>query len=333
MIFITGANGFLGSFIVRTLLQKGVKNIVALKRENSDLSLVQDFANNINWVDGDILDMLLIEKYTKEASVVIHCAGKVSFDKSDKEVLYQVNVEGTRNMVNACLKNEVRQLIFVSSISTFGFHKSNGIISETSKKTFTAMPSQYALTKYLAELEVWRGNTEGLATLIINPSVILGPGNWYNSSVRLFHYVWKENLFSVNGYMNCVDARDVAEIIYRLMKHQSSGEQFIINAERITYQDLFAIIARHFNKRAPRIKLSRAALFLLFKLDQVRTLITGKKALITKEIKNATKSTLRFSSGKVKDQLDFDFRPIDETIKWACTELCKSTPVKKSGTV
>jgi dihydroflavonol-4-reductase len=321
MIFITGANGLLGSFIARSFILNGEESVVALKRANSDLSHLEGFNDKIQWVEGDILDMVLLEKQTIGVKAIIHCAGKVSFDKHDKEELYQVNVEGTKNIVNACLKNGIPNLLFVSSTSTFGSQKSNGTISECSKKNMASLSSNYAITKYLAELEVWRGNIEGLRTLIVNPSVVLGPGKWQNSSVRLFDYVWKENLFIVDGYMNCVDARDVAEIIYKLYQSNISGEQFIINAERISYKDLFVRIAMQFKKKPPGIKVPLPALELLHGLDQFRSFCTGKKAVVTREIKNAAKGTPHFNNSKIRKAIDFDFRSVEETIQWTCREL------------
>jgi dihydroflavonol-4-reductase len=321
MIFITGATGLVGSHIARFFLANGEGPLVALKRGSSDLSHFDGFAEMITWVDGEILDVMLLEELTKGAKAIIHCAGKVSFDKNDKKELYQVNVEGTRNIVNTCLRNGIPNVLFVSSISTFGSIKTSGPILEKSKKNISTLSSNYAITKYLAELEVWRGNMEGLRTVIVNPSVVIGPGNWQNSSMRLFEYVWNGNIFTLDGHMNCVDARDVAEIIHRLYHLDISGEQFIINAERITYKDLFVQIARQFKKKPPLIKVPQAALDLVYRLDQCRSFITGKRALVTREIKNATKSSLLFNNSKIRSTLEFDFRPIDEAIRWTCQEL------------
>jgi dihydroflavonol-4-reductase len=330
MIFITGANGLLGSFIARAFLLNGNNNIVALKRPESDLSQVEDFKDQISWVDGNILDMLMLEQQTKEVEIFIHCAGKVSFDKNDKDELYNINVEGTKNVVNTCLKNNVPKLIFISSISTFGSQKSIGTISELSKKDIDNLGSNYAVTKYLAELEVWRGNIEGLETVIINPSVVLGPGNWQSSSVRLFDYVWKESLFAVNGHMNCVDVRDVADIVYRLCQMNIKSEQYIVNAERIAYKDLFVKIAKQFNKKPPRIVVPQLALEVLYGADQLRSFLTGKKAKVTKEIKNAAKGNQQFSSYKIKKALEFEFRPIEETIRWTCLEMHNKERLQKN---
>lgn len=321
MIFITGANGLVGSFIVRSFLLKGTEKIVALKRTNSDLSQVQDFQDKIQWVDGDILDMLMLEQQTKEAKAIVHCAGMVSFNKKDKEELYSINVEGTKNIVNTCLKNSIPKLLFISSISTFVSHKSNGAISEHVKKNMSNLSSNYAITKYLAELEVWRGNIEGLQTVIVNPSVVLGPGKWQNSSMRLFDYVWKENLFTLGGHLNCVDARDVADIVYRLYQQNITGEQYIVNAERIAYKDLFDKIAKQFNKKPPIFKVPNIAIEVLYGLDQLRSFITGKKAVVTKEIKNAAKRSILFNSAKIKKELGFEFRSVEETIQWTCLKL------------
>lgn len=323
MILITGANGLLGSCVARHFLAKGIKPVKALVRAESDLSHIEDIREKIQWVEGDILDQMALEKYIDKGDTVIHCAAKVSYNKKDKKELFDVNVEGVKNVVDACLKNGAAKLIHVSSIASFGNRDAGKVVNEDQKKNPAALKSNYAMSKYLSELEVWRGNIEGLNAVIINPSVIIGPAGWNNSSVRLFKYVWNENMFYIDGAMNCVDARDVAEIIYRLHERDFNGHQFIVSAERIAYPDLFEKIAKGFNKKAPWIKIPRVALGLISALDEVRCLITGGSVVITKEIKRAAKGSILFNSDKVRKELGIDFRSIDEAIQWTCRELIR----------
>lgn len=324
MILITGTNGLLGSCVARTFLDKGVNPVAGLVRAESDLSHIDDIRGKIQLVEGDILDQMVLEKYIGKNDTVVHCAAKVSYSKKDKDELFRVNVEGTRNIVNACLKKGAAKLIHVSSIATFGSrHTTVEPLTESHRKSLSNLKSNYAVSKYLAELEVWRGVTEGLNGVMINPSVIIGPAGWNNSSAQLFRYVWNENLFTIDGAMNCVDVRDVAEIVVRLYEGDYSGEQFIVSAERISYPDLFEKIAKGFNKRPPRIKVPRMALDLIYILDQIRSIITGSRAVITKEIKKAARGSTRFSSAKVRKELDVDFRSIDEAVRWTCNELVR----------
>lgn len=319
MVFITGANGLVGSFIARKFLSEG-HEVVGLKRAGSNLDSIADIREKINWVEGDILDLKALEKYLKGVELVVHCAAMVSYDRTDKEALFRTNVDGVANIVNVCLKNKVKKLLFVSSIASFGT-QINGSLTEKSKKNLAGISSNYGLAKYLAELEVWRGGEEGLKTIIINPSVVIGPGDWNKSSGQLFRYVWRENKFVINGSMNYVDARDVAEITYRLSTKNISGEQFIVNAGQITYQELFRKIAAGFGKKPPRIKLSGTTVKIAYVLDQVSSFITGRKARLTKELSRITKGATQFNNKKIVEALSYDFKPIDESIRWTCSKL------------
>jgi len=313
----------LGSCVTRHFLDKGVGPVKALVRANSDLSHLEDIPDKVQWARGDILDQVGLEKYIDEGDTVIHCAAMVSYDQKDKMELFRVNVEGTKNVVNVCLKKGAAKLIHVSSIASFGMKNPGEAVTEDHKKNPAALKSNYALSKYLAEMEVWRGNIEGLNAVMINPSVIIGPAGWNNSSVKLFRYVWNENLFFIDGAMNCVDARDVAEIVYRLYEGDFNGQQFIVSAERIAYKDLFEKIAKGFNKKPPRIKVPRAALGVVSVLDRVRRFVTGGRPVITTEIKRAAKGSIQFSSEKVRKELGVDFRSIEDAIQWTCDELIR----------
>ncbi|MGK7394505.1 MAG: SDR family NAD(P)-dependent oxidoreductase [Candidatus Cyclobacteriaceae bacterium M3_2C_046] len=320
MILITGANGLVGSFITRKLLSQGLK-IRATRRSNSDLGFVEDIKDQIEWIEADIIDVLLLEEQMKDISWVIHCAGQVSFDKKDRQQLLKVNFEGTKNIVNACLKNGVEGLIFISSISTYAGKTGNEHISENSKRELNFMKSNYAESKYLAELEVWRGHMEGLKTIILNPSVVLGPSNWHNSSSQLFRYIWSEAPFYIKGWLNFTDVRDLADITLRLLQLKKSGVQYIISANKVSYEELFKKIAFHFDKKPPKYRATNWMLGFACLLDQTISFLTGKKAKITGELVKAAKAGTYFSSNKVKKELSFDFRSLDDTIRWTCGEL------------
>lgn len=122
MIFITGCNGLIGSFIARKLLSKG-ENILALRRINSDMSLLKDIEKSIEWVEGDISDTVILNKAMEQCDTVIHTAAIISFSPSKRDLMYQVNVEGTANVVNAALKNKIQKFCYISSIAAIGRKK------------------------------------------------------------------------------------------------------------------------------------------------------------------------------------------------------------------
>src|SRR5690606_3677923 len=214
MIAVTGANGLLGSFVVRKLMEANVP-VVAIKRANSNTSLLADLPT-LAWRTADILDPISLQEAFDGVTGVIHCAAMVSFNPRDEKKLMQVNVEGTKNVVDACLIAGINRLLHVSSVAALGRQKNQTHITESNTWIDSSYNTVYGLSKYKAELEVFRAQEEGLKTIIINPSVILSRGNWDKSSAQLFKYVWRERPFYSDGSFNYVDVRDVAQQIHQL---------------------------------------------------------------------------------------------------------------------
>ena len=326
MVFITGANGLLGSFICRKLLEEGYK-VRALKRANSDLHLVEDIKDQIEWIDGDILDLVSIEKQLKNITTVVHCAALVSYDKKARQILYKTNVEGTANIVNACINAGITKIVYVSSVATIGKKRHQYESDENTQWNGTEQVSEYARTKYLAELEVWRGAAEGLKPLIVNPSVVLGPGDWNKSSTRIFKYILDEKPFYTSGCINFVDVRDVAEITVHLLNKNVYNERFIINAGSITYQDLFKKIAQSFKKQPPWIKVSPLLVRLTIFLDKWRSWLLRKDPMIGDDVSGVANNQHIFNNTKIRKSINFNFRKIDDTINWSCEELLKKIEI------
>lgn len=317
MIAVTGANGLLGSFVVKQLHDETIP-FVAIKREKSDTRLVDDLP--IAWREADLLDMPGLCSALHGMDKVIHTAGLVSFNPRDREKLYHVNVEGTRNVVNACLEEGVKRLLHVSSVAALGRKKGTFEVNEDSRWQDNALNSDYAESKYLAELEVYRGREEGLQIDIINPSIILAPANWHNSSAQLFKYVWEEKPFYTEGLLNYVDVRDVSKVIMKLLASaQGEGERVIVNGGAISSGELLGKIAQRLGKRPPRIKVTRRLLLVLAWLESIRARLTAKQPLISTQSIRAAQDKFYFSNKKAVDKLKIDFTSLDETLNWCCT--------------
>ena len=314
---MTGANGLLGSFVVRKLVQENIP-FVALKRAGSDTSLLEDLSDRITWREADICDPVALAEALQDATTVIHVAALVSFHPRDKKKLYNINVLGTRNVVNVCLTGTAKQFIHVSSVGALGKQKGQQQIDEGQKWVSNPLNSTYGETKYLAELEVMRGQEEGLTTVIVNPSVILAPADWNRSSAMLFKYAYREHSFYTDGELNYVDVRDVADIIFQLLKSPFRGERFIANSGTVSYKTLLDMMAANFHKKPPSIRLGRRLVRVLAWLEDVRSRLTGASPLITKETARATGLRVFFSNEKVKNRLNFHFRPVHETLEWCC---------------
>lgn len=320
MIFITGCNGLVGSFIARELLSKGEK-IIALRRKSSDLSLIKDLESSIQWLEGDISDTEILNKAMEQADTVIHAAAVISFSPKQRKKMYKVNVEGTANVVNAALKNKVRKFCYISSIAALGRKKGETIIDEKALWEDSEMNTHYAKSKYLAELEVWRGIEEGLPAFIVNPSVVLGPGNWKNGSTKLFRYVFRKNKFYTKGHISYVDVKDVAGIVAELLQHNTTGERYILNAGRVTYQELFTGIARSFSVNPPAIEVGKLLSEIAWRLESIRTMFSASEPIITKETVRLSDLSFVYKNEKIRKFLSYEFTSLEETITQTCREL------------
>lgn len=320
MILITGCNGLIGSFIARKFLREGY-SIRAIRRQKSNMQLVKDIEHAIEWVEGDILDPLFLTKALTGIDTVIHAAAIVSFSPADHENMFKVNIEGTSNIVNACLTKNIRKLYYISSIAALGRNKQSSLINEEAQWESSAINSVYAETKHLAELEVWRGIAEGLQAVIVNPSIVLGPGDWDKSSTRLFKYIWEENPFYTEGCMNYVDVRDVADIIFRLINSEISSERFILNAGSISFRELFNKIAEQLEKKKPSIHIMPWMAAIAWRIERLRSLLTGSNPLITQETALLAQTSFAYDNSKIRRTLPYTFRNLDDSIAWTCTEL------------
>ena len=330
MILITGCNGLIGQAIAQLLL-KDQRAVRAIKRKNSDLGLLRNIENQIEWIEGDILDISVLEDALEGVTHVVHAAAVVSFAPSQRAEMYQVNVQGTANVVNACLRAKTPKMLFVSSVAALGRPSSPQglpadttiIIDENQKWEDSPLNSHYAKSKYLAELEVWRGVAEGLAAVIVNPSIVLGEGDWTRSSTQLFKYAHDEKPFYTEGFVNYVDVQDVAKAAVALLFSDIKDERFILNAGHTTYQKLFSTMAAAFGKKAPAWRVSPALFPFIWRFEVVRSWLTGKAPLITRETAKTARSKFVFDASKLEKQLGFKFDTLEATVERVCKNLFK----------
>lgn len=328
MIVITGANGLVGSAIIERLIVEKTE-FVALKRKTSDTTFLEKWNTQITWIDGDILDVVSLNKAFENATTVIHAAAMVSFHPKEAEVLLRVNVEGTKNVVNACLSTGIKKLIHISSVAALGRQKGITSIDEHNKWAESALNSSYGRSKYLAELEVYRGLEEGLNASIICPSFILGPGDWNKSSSQIFKYIWQENKFYSEGQFNYVDSRDLADLIFKLLEQNFPGEKFIASGGTVSYKELFDQVAKRFNKRSPFIKVNHRLLSLFARLEEWRCLLFSIKPLITRESIKSTRENFTYSNQKSIVELVMVYRKLAETLDCCCEYYQQTYSINK----
>ncbi|MDZ7879988.1 MAG: NAD-dependent epimerase/dehydratase family protein [Saprospiraceae bacterium] len=331
-ILITGATGFVGSYLTRYLVKKGYTNLICMKRASSRMDLVADITDRVKWEEGDVRDMPFLEDILRGYAVkqIFHCAGVVSYDARDREEMYDINAAGTANIVNAALANDIEKLIHVSSIAAIGRVENQNTISENSKWQRSDLNTHYAISKYQAEQEVWRGIAEGLSAAIVNPSVILGAQFWEHGTGKLFQQVWTGLRFYTEGATGYVDVRDVVQFMEKLMVSDIESQRFILNGENWTYKMMFENIADALQKRRATIPVTPFIRQVAWRVEWLRSLVTKKRPLITKETARTSATTFFFKNEKsLAAFLDFKYTPITQIIEETAQQFLASKKIGK----
>lgn len=329
MVLVTGATGLLGAHVVINLIGNGY-NVRAMYRTEEKKQVIEQLlgfyeAQNkasklqlIEWFQGDILDVQAVEVAVKDCTAIIHCAGMVSFATRDFSTMVDLNRIGTANLVNEALAAKTPYFIHVSSTSAIGSdtQSADKIKRETNHWNANEKTSGYAVSKYSAEKEVWRGIEEGLAAVIVNPSVFFGPGNWSESSLNLFQTIQNGLLFYTKGGNAFVDVRDVSSLIVRLLGKKTTNERYIIGGHNLLFKDLFDQISAQLMVKPPRFLARKFLTEIAWRVVGIISFFTGKKPAITKDAVRGSHSITQFSSEKIQSIFpDFEFTPIAATIK------------------
>jgi dihydroflavonol-4-reductase len=316
MILVTGGAGLLGNELINQLLAQG-KKVKAIYR-NTELKP----QHNLELIKCDILDVVTLQAVMQGVTEVYHCAALVSFAPNDAASLYKINVEGTANIVNVCLHAGVRKLVYVSSVAALGRIRMGEKVNETMQWTEETSNSKYGHSKYLAELEVWRGAAEGLQMAIVNPAIIIGAGNWNDGSTKLFKSIYEGFPWYSTGTSGFVDASDVAKAMILLMESNITEERFILSATTVSYQYLLNNIAKGFNKKAPSKQVTPTLAAITWRLEAIKSWFTKTKPLITKETANTSLATIEYDNSKLLKALpNFNYQTIENTIANTCQKL------------
>jgi len=329
MILVTGGTGLIGSHLLFKLLSEDKTiRIKAIKRKNSNLynvkkvfsyyaDEVENLFYRIEWIDVDILDYYELFDVFENVKKVYHCAGVVSYNQFQKDLIYNVNVIGTKNIVNCCLEREVEKLVHVSSIASLGTPEKDNLIREDSKLTIDEDSTIYSKCKFLGELEVWRGIEEGLNAVIVNPAVVLGPGFWESKGIGLvLERIYKGFRFYTEGITGFVDVRDVVNIMVLLMNSEIKGERFILCEGNYSLEQILRMIMNAMGKDEIRIKANDFMLKFISVIEYLLWLLFRKTPVLTPEALKLAKQQNYYSNEKIKNFLNYNFIPIEETIKF-----------------
>ncbi len=316
-ILVTGASGLVGLELVKQLLNEGF-SVTALYRSNP-LNISHSL---LTTRQCNILDTSSLEDVMKEATHVYHCAALVSYDKRDQHLLYKINVEGTGNIVNACLNAGVQKLVHVSSVAALAAVPGTEFITEEMVWSKENSGGFYSKSKYYGELEVWRGIGEGLNAVVVNPSIILGVDDWNKGSTALFKSAYNEFKYYTEGITGFIDVRDVVRALILLMNSQISAQRFILNAENISYKQLFSLMATCFNKKPPHKKVTSLMADIVWRIEALKAGFTHKKQLLTKETARAAQAVKKYDNKKFLQAFpDFQFISVAQSIDHTCAAL------------
>lgn len=328
MNLITGATGLVGAHLALQLLQQN-KSVVAIKRKDSDIlktkklfsyytSDADILFNKIKWIDADVCDIYSLLDALEGIDTVYHCAGFVSFNSKDNKQMHRINAEGTANLVNACLEKNIKALCHVSSIATLQNPDITKNIDESVYWKSSPSASDYAISKYNGEREVWRGTEEGLNAVIVNPGIILGPGFWHQSSGKLFETCYKGNPFYTNGSSATIDAKDVASCMIELTEKKEFNKRFILIEGNYSFKEILSQVNKALGKKEPHIEAGKILLRVGKWADSVRSFFTSKEKLITKETINASLDSNSYNNSRVKTTLNYQFITLQNTVQLVC---------------
>lgn len=319
MVFVTGGTGFLGAYIIQHLVENGYRVRAFRRSATMPFFIPGNILSRVEWVDGDVLDIISLADAMKGVNAVIHSAAIVSFHHTDRKKMYQVNIDGTANVVNAALDAGGIRLIHISSVAALGRTTMAETVNEEKKWQESSNNTHYAITKHESEMHVWRAFAEGLDGVIINPSTILGFGDWNKSSCAIFKNGYREFAWYTRGINGFVGVEDVAAAVVQLLESEISHQRFIVSAENISFRDLFNHIADNFHKRQPYREATPAMGALAWRMEKLKFILTGIKPLLTKETAKVAHSKTSFDNSSLLSALPgFRYTPLASVIRNSC---------------
>ena len=328
MVLVTGGTGFLGSHLLIHLLEND-ENVRAIYRNEDNVLKVEslfskisnsDLFEKIEWIQADILDISTLAIAFQDIDYIYHCAALVSFDPKDEDLLRKINIEGTANIVNFCLEYKIKKLCYVSSIAALGdLLDFENTVTETTEWNPEKDHSDYAISKYGAEIEVWRAQHEGLDCVVINPGVILGiTSNWDEGSGKIFKTISNGLHFYTKGTSGFVSVTDVSKIMFQLMNSSYKNQKYIVVAENIVFQNLLNVIADGLNMKKPTFEAQKWLLECVWRLDWVSSNLFFQKRKLSKLMVKSLFSLDLYDNSKIKTMLNFKFESIADCIKKTC---------------
>ncbi|RDI57031.1 NAD-dependent epimerase/dehydratase family protein [Flavobacterium glaciei] len=328
MILVTGGTGLVGAHLLLHLIESrniGIEKIRAIYRSVTSIEKTKSlFAiykkeslfDQIEWIQADITEVPSLEIAFQNIDNVYHCAALISFDPKDEDLLRKTNIEGTANIVNFCIAYQIKKLCFVSSIATLGdLLPHEKFITEETEWNPEKYHNDYAISKYGAEMEIWRGQQEGLEVIIVNPGVILGPGFREQGSGQLFTKVKNGLKFYTLGSTGFVAVTDVVRIAHQLMQSEIKNERFTLIAENSVFRDILNAMSDSMGVQRPKIHAKPFLMEIIWRLDWFVSNVFQQRRKLTQTTAKSSYAISMYSNQKIKDTLKTDFININQYIK------------------
>lgn len=318
-VLVTGGTGFIGSHLIKLLLQKGYTVRAIYRKEKSKL-LTTEENEKIDWVQGDVLDTYSLEKAMGGVEAVFHCAAMVSFDARQRDELLKTNIEGTANVINVMLDKGIEKIVHLSSVAALGRSSGTEKIDEDADWLDGKYNSQYAVSKYRSEMEVWRGVAEGLQAVVVNPGIVLGEGDWNVGSNKLFKTIHDKFPFYTKGITSFVDVRDVVNAMVQLFEQNIFSERFIISTGTYSYKNIFDLMAQHFGVKSPNREAKPWMIAMVWRWYELKKWVSKSEQTITQETARSAQATYEYDNNKlIKFLPEFTYTAIEDTIERTCT--------------
>lgn len=326
-VLVTGGTGLVGSYLIRDLVQKGYTVKAIRRRKILPFYIEAPILDKVQWIEGDIMDTGLLSEAMEQTDTVVHAAANVSFSDWNPDEMMRINVDGTANVVNAAIENNISRFVHISSVAALGKNK-NIVVTEKQVWEDSKQNTNYAISKYHGEMEAWRGIAEGLNGIIVNPSTILGYGDWNSSSNALFKNAYKGFPWYTNGINGFIDVQDVSRAVVALMQSGITGERFILNSENWSYKQLLDALADGFGKKRPHLLATPFLSGLAWRAEKIKTIFTGKRSLLTRESAKVGRRHAEYDNSKILNTFPgFRFKPLQDTIREACQKYMQHLQV------
>jgi nucleoside-diphosphate-sugar epimerase len=328
MILVTGASGFVGQHLVQHLSARGMAVRALWHSRQPTAGMLQ--LPGVQWLQTDLLDIYAVEEAMQGITDVYHCAGMVSFDPRMADKMLHFNPESTANLVNQCIEQGIRKMVYVSSVAALGRNsKENTAINEEQEWGESRYNSAYGLSKYLAECEVWRGVGEGMCAVIVNPAIILGEGDWGSSSPQMITVADKEFPFYTTGTNAFVDVQDVVQAMTMLMDSDIEAERFIVAEGNHSYREVFTLMAQALGRKAPRWHAGPFLTGLAWRFFAITSRFTGQSPVITRETARTAQGHSTYNNSRLQEALPgFRYTPIAQAIARMAAAYRATVPMR-----